>query len=250
MGSVEAGEVSLGGKRKLVHKLDASVSQIEHAEGPMSSSKPTPKVKSLGTKSNVSGPKYVKQKKKHHVAFGRKESGKKVTPFWKEVVSNPLGTTSDFNSKPCHLNSPIFGTADFREFKAEGSMPLIAKMAGPSISREGLNMVEDGAQPNRTEDAFLKANESVVGAEVPLNPSLMRRSLLAISNQQASDGNLASSSDLISATISNCPLKQIDPSLRSGRMGKEDEESLPGDDLSHDQMVPAEAHAKDMQFEE
>lgn len=58
----------------------------------------------------------------------------------------------------------------------------------------------------------MKADESVVGVEMPSNSCMVRHSLMEMSNQQASDGRQPASIKIISANISNYPLKQIDPS--------------------------------------
>ena len=145
LGSIKAGEDGFGGKQKPMYSLDLSVSLVEHPKEPKSLSKPTPAVKILGVKGNESGPKSTKQKKKHCDAFGRKDTSKKFTPFRKEVVANPFGTTLKCGMKSISLSSPDFVLTDFREFKAEGSMPLMVKAPCLSANGEDPNMVDGDA---------------------------------------------------------------------------------------------------------
>ena len=191
----------------------------------------------LGAKGSEPGAKSTKTKKKNRDATGRKDDKKKkLFPLWKEVVANPFGPIMEGGTNPISLSSLDFFMMDFREFKAGGSMPLMAKASCLSANREGLNMVGGGAQTNQMKDSSMKVDESVISIEVTLNPCTVWHPLTEISNQQASDGKLIASAEIVLTNISNCPLKLVDPSLRSKRMGKDDEEIQSGEELPHDQM--------------
>lgn len=100
-------------------------------------------------------------------------------------------------------------------------------------------MVDGDAQGNLVVEPFMMADEDVVGAEVPLT------SCMEISMQQVPDGGLANSTESILAKISNCPLKRIDPSLRSGNV-----EVHTGSEPSRDPLKTTDVSAEDMQFDE
>lgn len=251
LSSDKAGEDNSGGKRKPMHSPGHSASWVEYSEEPISSSKPTSRLKMLGAKGSEPGAKSTKTKKKNRDATGRKDDKKKkLFPLWKEVVANPFGPIMEGGTNPISLSSLDFFMMDFREFKAGGSMPLMAKASCLSANREGLNMVGGGAQTNQMKDSSMKVDESVISIEVTLNPCTVWHPLTEISNQQASDGKLIASAEIVLTNISNCPLKLVDPSLRSKRMGKDDEEIQSGEELPHDQMGTPEVPTDDMQFDE
>nr|POF09247.1 hypothetical protein CFP56_18119 [Quercus suber] len=99
----------------------------------------------LGVKGSEPGPKSSKTKKKNRDATGRKGNNKKLFPIWKEVVANLFGAITEGGTNPISLSSPDFVMMDFREFKAGGYMPFMAKALCSSPNGERLNMMGSGA---------------------------------------------------------------------------------------------------------
>ena len=250
VGSVKVGENSFGGNQKPIFNLEFSVKRTDHSVKPKTSSKPTPGVKMMGAKGSELGPKSTYHRKKYREASGRKETNKNTIPFWKEVVANPFGTSTECGSKLSSLSSSSSDMRDFREFKARGSTTTMEKAASSCTNVEELNMVDGDAQGNQMVDSFMMVDKSIVGAEVPLISCMVRRPPMEIPNQLVSDEGLAASTESILANISNCPWKRIDPTIQLGRVGKENEEAQTGDELSRDPIEKPEVPAEDMQFDE
>ena len=113
VGSVKVGENSFGGNQKPIFNLEFSVKRTDHSVKPKTSSKPTPGVKMMGAKGSELGPKSTNHRKKYREASGRKETNKNTIPFWKEVVANPFGTSTECGSKLSSLSS---SSSDMRDF--------------------------------------------------------------------------------------------------------------------------------------
>ena len=113
VGSVKVGENSFGGNQKPIFNLEFSVKRTDHSVKPKTSSKPTPGVKMMGAKGSELGPKSTYHRKKYREASGRKETNKNTIPFWKEVVANPFGTSTECGSKLSSLSS---SSSDMRDF--------------------------------------------------------------------------------------------------------------------------------------
>ena len=85
LSSDKAGEDNSGGKRKPMHSPGHSASWVEYSEEPISSSKPTSRLKMLGAKGSEPGAKSTKIKKKNQDATGRKNNeNKSYSPYGKK----------------------------------------------------------------------------------------------------------------------------------------------------------------------
>nr|POF20431.1 uncharacterized protein CFP56_46865 [Quercus suber] len=192
LGPTKADFYSKEGQRKPIDNTESSGASVERMTESVAHEKQRPMSQKQKDRSLSQT---LKSKKKSRELLTRKGKDLGNPLVWKEVSGNPFSLKPQEHSEPQRV--------EIREFKAGGSMSQ--KGTGEeSVMEEVLVSVEVEARPDKG---------SEVGTAALINSNPQRRPLLEISNQQRTEGGSRLEAD--KASIANCSLRRIDPSLRS-----------------------------------